>query len=182
MRCPRCDFKLATPTFCGNCGILSKGDFGRSNMNSRTHKILATWGRLSNPKAYLVLGSLAIAAILILLSSTPRLTERQKALLENCQSLVSERVLGDYVVERQRQLAALAEALGKEFSPGLFDGVFQRLEFDDFVYEDGFISGHYGAQTSGGSWWRNPPGSYSCFVDGSFVTLNEYEYPDNVLP
>jgi hypothetical protein len=160
---------------------VSEGDYRSSKVSSGANKTFFTGVLLRNSKVYLALGVLALTTILIQLAATPRLTERQKALLEDCQSLVSQRVLGDYVNESERQLAALAEALGKEYNPGLFDGVFEQLQFDDFVYEEGFIRGYYGGQVSGGSWWRNPPGSYSCFVDGSVVTLNDYEYPANIL-
>jgi len=180
MNCPNCDLKIASATFCARCGILSASDFkfggdrdSESGLSKYSRAELVSGGFKILLAVVVLIFVLMVAARLLV----PGQSAREKALVEDCQQLVIQTVSGDYINERERMIAAASEVLGKSYSPTFFVETYQNLSFLDLKYESGYISGTYSAESSGGGPLSGQFGRYSCFVDGSTVTLDDYEYP-----
>ena len=122
--------------------------------------------------------SICLVGSLNLSACSQGLSSRQQALLADCQQLVSDKVRGSYVSERERQLKAVADVFGKQHTPNwLLDARFTALTFLEFKIDDDFISGVYAAETDSG-YSDFTPGDSSCCVTGNDVELRDYSYPE----
>ena len=120
---------------------------------------------------------LAILFSLSVSACAPGHSAREKALIQDCQQLVTQKVSGEFVNESDRLAAELAELVGKIYKGSAFVATYENLKFLEVKVETGFISGTYSAESSNGGSLSGLSGTYSCFVDGSAVTIDDYDFP-----
>ena len=121
----------------------------------------------------------ALASSTLLLTACSGLSERDQAILDECQYLVSSEVDGAYTNEMARTTKALVESLGKEYREGpLTKGKFTDLQFAELKFEEDYISGSFTAGVDTNPETKYVGGKYSCFVDGNDVEISEIAYPE----